>query len=226
MLITKFKFRLNQLCELGIEKAVIAELEEVAIRIQKDIATNNLISAVNEIGVLKAKLKILGLPAEIRKELMEATDSIRKEIVHTTHVGRGGCIKNLCNILVVDDSEDNRKWVRAVLYSLPFNIDIADNGAVAIEKFKANSYDIILMDVQMPIMNGYMVTASIRKLEQENHFERTPIIAWTASVFPQARERSLEMGCDDHLGKPVEQQVLIDVIIKHIFKGCIYNMGF
>ena len=82
-------------------------------------------------------------------------------------------------------------------------LDIAENGVNALEKFKTKKYDIILMDLQMPEMDGYETTRRIRMLEKSLH-KKTPIIALTASAISEIRNRIMEAGMDDYISKPVD----------------------
>ena len=86
-------------------------------------------------------------------------------------------------------------------------IDVAENGAIAVEKFKLNDYDVILMDVQMPIMNGYEATQKIKSLSHDK--KKTPIIAMTANVLKEEVEKCYEAGMDDFIGKPFDTEQLI-----------------
>jgi len=119
------------------------------------------------------------------------------------------------NILLVEDSEDNRFLIQAYLKKIVCRIDIAENGAIAVEKFKKNKYDIILMDMQMPVMDGYTATREIRKLEKEKGLKHTPIIALTAYALKEEIKKSLDAGCDIHLSKPIKKVKLLGIIKKY-----------
>jgi signal transduction histidine kinase/ActR/RegA family two-component response regulator len=116
------------------------------------------------------------------------------------------------SLLLVEDSEDNRFLVQAYLKKLPYHIDTAENGQAAIENFLTCAYDLILMDMQMPVMDGYTATKEIRRLEVEEGRKRTPIIALTAYALREDLQKSLDAGCDAHLTKPIAKQVLLDAI--------------
>ncbi len=107
------------------------------------------------------------------------------------------------SILLVEDSEDNRLLVEAYLKKTPYRIDTAENGKIAVEKFISKGYDLVLMDVRMPVMDGYEATRAIRKWEMEKGKEATPIIALTAHAQKEAELKSLDAGCTAHLTKPV-----------------------
>jgi CheY-like chemotaxis protein len=116
-------------------------------------------------------------------------------------------------ILLAEDNPGNRMLVKAYLKGAPFEIDIAENGAVAISKFKSQAYDLVLMDMYMPIVNGYEAVAAIRRWEKEQNASRTPIIALTAAALSGDLQRSLDAGCDFHLTKPVSKATLLDLML-------------
>ena len=118
-------------------------------------------------------------------------------------------------ILVVEDSPDNRTITVAFLKDTPYQVEIAENGAVACEKFIAGRYDLVLMDRQMPVMDGLTATRAIRQWEQANHRPPTPIIALTASALKGDQEKCVAAGCTAYLTKPIKQQVLLQAIKEH-----------
>ena len=119
------------------------------------------------------------------------------------------------HILLVEDSPDNRTITVAYLQDTPYRVDIAENGAIACEKFAAGDYDMVLMDRQMPVMDGLTATRAIRKWEQANHRLPTPIIALTAAALKGDREKCIAAGCTAFLTKPIKQEVLLQTIIEH-----------
>jgi signal transduction histidine kinase/CheY-like chemotaxis protein len=119
------------------------------------------------------------------------------------------------NILLAEDSEDNRLLLLSYLKNRPFRIDVAENGAIAVEKFKASRYDLVFMDIQMPVMDGYTATREIRKWEKENQKKETPVVALTAYAYKEDREKSLKAGCNGHLVKPIKRAVLLEAIAEY-----------
>ena len=121
------------------------------------------------------------------------------------------------NLLLAEDVEINREIFISLLEDTGLNIDIAENGLIAVEKFKKNydKYDMIVMDIQMPEMDGYEATRTIRSFDIEKA-KTIPIIAMTANVFKEDIEKCLESGMNDHLSKPIE----IDEVIKDITAYC------
>jgi signal transduction histidine kinase/CheY-like chemotaxis protein len=115
-------------------------------------------------------------------------------------------------LLLAEDSVDNRMLIQSYLKRTPYQIDIAENGAVAVEKFRAGDYDLVLMDVQMPVMDGYTATQTMRQWEQEQGCKPTPIIALTAYALKEEIQKSLEVGCTAHLTKPIKKATLMAAI--------------
>jgi two-component system, sensor histidine kinase and response regulator len=116
-------------------------------------------------------------------------------------------------ILLVEDSENNRVLIRSYLKNTPFVVEEAENGRIAVEKFQQSTYDMVLMDVQMPVMDGFSATREIRKWEEAKGLRATPVLALTAHVFKEDIERSLDAGCDAHLTKPIKKEALLEAIL-------------
>jgi CheY-like chemotaxis protein len=119
------------------------------------------------------------------------------------------------NLLLVEDSADNRLIIQAYFKRVSDHIDIAENGAIAVEKFKSGKYDLVLMDVQMPVMDGYTATSEIRKWEREQGRKETPIIALTAYAMKEDVQKSRDAGCTDHLTKPIKRTTLMEAVQKY-----------
>ncbi len=117
-----------------------------------------------------------------------------------------------CRILLADDSIDNRLLIRAYLAKTGYGLDEAENGQVAVDKLLGGRYDLVLMDIQMPVMDGFTAVRRIRQWEREHQAGRTPIIALTASAFDETVRKAIEAGCDSHLGKPLKRSTLLRVI--------------
>jgi CheY-like chemotaxis protein len=118
-------------------------------------------------------------------------------------------------ILLAEDSPDNCIITVAYLEDTPYQVDIAGTGAIACEKFRAGNYDLVLMDRQMPVMDGLTATRTIRAWEQAHDRAPTPIIALTASALKGDREKCLAAGCTAFLTKPIKQEVLLQAIKEH-----------
>jgi PAS domain S-box-containing protein len=103
-------------------------------------------------------------------------------------------------VLLVEDNDINRLYAKSILRQWNCMVDIAENGLVAIEKIKYNFYDVVLMDVQMPVMDGYEATRAIRVME--SHMRHAPIVALTANATKTDIEKCLSSGMNDYLPKP------------------------
>jgi PAS domain S-box-containing protein len=122
-------------------------------------------------------------------------------------------------LLLVEDNPENMVLLRAYLDNLSLSLHFAPNGVEAVKKRQAANYDLIFMDIQMPIMDGYTATRVIRTWENASGLPRTPIVALTAHALSGAFQESIEAGCDGHLTKPVERTELIAAIVKFAKPG-------
>ena len=112
-------------------------------------------------------------------------------------------------VLMVEDNPINRRILVLVLERLPAKVTSAENGLQAVEAFKAQAFDVILMDLQMPGMDGYEAMRQIRALEAETGRERTPIIVVSAHTRQHEIAEAKLAGADHHLGKPVDIPTLL-----------------
>ena len=119
------------------------------------------------------------------------------------------------SILLVDDVDINRELVKAVLASDQHRITEAVNGRAALEAYRDAGFDVVLMDVQMPEMDGLQATAAIRQLEGTMGRPRTPIIAMTAYAAREDQDRCLAAGMDDYLSKPVKPAAILAALQRH-----------
>jgi signal transduction histidine kinase/ActR/RegA family two-component response regulator len=124
--------------------------------------------------------------------------------------GLGGALERPLQVLLADDSPINQRLAIGLLEKKGCEIVLANNGREACEAFATKRFDLVLMDVQMPEMDGFDATEAIRAIEQDG--ARVPIIAMTADVMEGDRERCLQAGMDDYIAKPVRAQVLYETI--------------
>lgn len=117
-------------------------------------------------------------------------------------------------ILVAEDYVINQEVIQDILELMDIEVDIAENGREAVEKAANNPYDAIIMDIQMPELDGYQATKKIR--EEQGNEKHTPIIALTANALSGDRETCLEAGMDDYISKPVEIGKLEEILKKFI----------
>jgi signal transduction histidine kinase/DNA-binding response OmpR family regulator/HPt (histidine-containing phosphotransfer) domain-containing protein len=117
-------------------------------------------------------------------------------------------------ILVVEDNEVNQSVAVAMLSRRGYAVDVAANGREALDALDEETYDVVLMDCQMPVLDGYAATRELRRREgAERH---TPVIAMTANVLAGEREKTLEAGMDDYLSKPLRSELLQQVLVAHL----------
>ena len=119
------------------------------------------------------------------------------------------------NILLAEDSEDNAELIRAYLRATPHTLEVVENGSYAVDRFKRHPFDLVLMDMQMPVMDGYSATREIRQWEAAEGREPVPILALTAFALTGDDQRSLEAGCTAHLTKPIKKPVLLDALAQY-----------
>ena len=117
-------------------------------------------------------------------------------------------------VLLVEDNPVNREVATGLLALLGYHVDSAEDGQQAIEVSAADAYDVILMDCQMPVMDGFTATATIRERERQTQAVRIPIIALTANAMEGDRDRCLAAGMDDYLSKPFSQQSLSETLAR------------
>lgn len=117
-------------------------------------------------------------------------------------------------ILLADDSEDNRMLIERYLKHARHQITTAENGKIAVEKFTTGPYDLVFMDMQMPVMDGYAATQAIRAWERENgrNRRRAPIVALTAYALKSDVKKCIDAGCTAHLSKPIRKASLLEIL--------------
>jgi len=119
-------------------------------------------------------------------------------------------------VLLVDDSHENRELIRLLLSHQPLTLDEVNNGREAVELFERNQYALILMDIQMPVMDGYTATRMMRRIEERRILRRTPIVALTAHAYEADIRKCKEAGCDDHIAKPFRKKLLLQCLARYI----------
>jgi CheY-like chemotaxis protein len=120
------------------------------------------------------------------------------------------------NILVAEDNFINQKLVKQVLIRYGVTVELANNGLEAFEKRKSENYDLIFMDIQMPVMDGVEATHEIINYEVEEKLEHIPIVALTANALNGDRERFISEGLDEYIPKPIETNELLYILKKFL----------
>jgi CheY-like chemotaxis protein len=116
-------------------------------------------------------------------------------------------------ILLVEDNEINQQVAQEILQGAGFQVSLAENGQKAVTAVHESMFDAVLMDIQMPVMDGFQATRAIR---QNDTFKNLPIIAMTASAMAQDRDQALESGMNDHVPKPIDPRKLFETLLKWI----------
>jgi CheY-like chemotaxis protein len=114
------------------------------------------------------------------------------------------------SILAADDSIDNQLLLKSFLTRYGAKVDFASNGNEAVEKAASSPYDIVLMDLQMPLCDGYHATKRLRSMGYDK-----PILALSAHARNEEQEKSLLAGCNDHITKPINMKGLLSAIVRH-----------
>lgn len=116
------------------------------------------------------------------------------------------------DVLIAEDNVINQKLIEKTLASLGLNVEISSNGEEALEMFKKKKYDIVFMDISMPVMDGIEATHEILAYEKENNLEHTPVVALTANALPGDREAFLSEGLDEYISKPLKKEDIVKVL--------------
>lgn len=117
-------------------------------------------------------------------------------------------------VLLVEDNPVNRMVATEMLTGFGLEVNTAEDGQDALVKLDAMSYDLVLMDCQMPVLDGYGATVAWRKKEADENRSRIPIAAITANALPSDRKRCLDCGMDDYLAKPYRRDELLGMLMK------------
>jgi two-component system sensor histidine kinase/response regulator len=136
-------------------------------------------------------------------------------VAQTTRSEKSASIRG-ARLLVAEDNEVNQQVAREILESAGLVVDIANNGREAVEKTRSNPYDAVLMDIQMPGLDGLQATEELRR---DGRFGDLPIIAMTAHAMARDREESLKAGMNDHVTKPIDPDALFAVLLRWIKPG-------
>jgi CheY-like chemotaxis protein/HPt (histidine-containing phosphotransfer) domain-containing protein len=195
--------RLMMLSSVGVDFRADARQAGVEVVLGKPVRQSQLYDAL---------AALMGAPAEAPSEApAAATPQAEASAAGAAVPARRSPLGHL---LVAEDNLVNQRVAARMLERIGYRVDVADDGRQALEALQHNDYEAVLMDVQMPKMNGYEATAEIRRREgAERH---TPIIAMTANVMQGDREKALEAGMDDYVPKPVNREELEAVLERHV----------
>ncbi|GIL17440.1 MAG: hypothetical protein BroJett040_11910 [Oligoflexia bacterium] len=194
-----------------IQKEKLAE-HSVAMVLTSD-GRRTEVGKMSELGVVEYLIKPIK-----RNELLDSIQYAfgsslgRAKLIPQTVSQEINPTKKPLQILLVEDLEENRFIVKSFLQGLPYQFTEAHNGLDAITAFKQKQFDLILMDIRMPVMDGYQATREIRRIEKEGNRSHTPIIALTAHALADEVKETFDSGCDDHLSKPLSRTDLYQAI--------------
>lgn len=157
------------------------------------------------------------IQVSITKEAVSASKNLKNSDSDREEGNLSEESKGRKKVLLVEDNEINKKVVESILSNLDLLLDHAWNGEEAIEKVAANDYDLILMDISMPVMDGYEATRRIRDMFPEPK-SRTPVIALTAALRSESEARVAESGMNGYVGKPIVSKELIAAVHSFLFE--------
>lgn len=177
-----------------------------SVRLKKDLFRQIgveyfLIKPVKKQALIDITLHVLGKTDEKKNELE------KKEIVYKKED-----LPQL-KILIADDSQDNRVLMASFLKGSKVEVEFAEDGVIAVDKFKKGKYDIIFMDMQMPNMDGMAAMLEIRKIEKEQSLQKTPIVALTAVAIKEEVDKAIKAGFDDYLTKPIRKNTFYAYLV-------------
>lgn len=186
-----------------------------------------LLSSMTQLS-LKKEFKKAGYQAYLYKPVR--LDQLKRTLMHVLFseesvkeeekkISKPSSKMRSVEILLAEDNIINQKVALTVLNKMGHHIDVAENGLEAVQLFEKKKYDIILMDVQMPVMNGLEAARIIREYENEKKLKETPIISMTANAMKADMEKSLEAGMNDFISKPFKQEQLIETLTKFAGKA-------
>jgi len=167
---------------------------------------NGTIDVESEAG--KGSRFIVNVPFQPKSKIKLQTKEIRSESMDIN-----GEKNKMIKILLAEDNEANQFLIKTITRSKDWDITVVDDGSQAVEHFKKENFDIVLMDVQMPVMNGYEATKLIREFEADKGVH-TPIIALTAYAMKSDKDQCLEAGMDDYVSKPFKRQQFLDKVME------------
>ena len=148
------------------------------------------------------------LKKQVKEDLYEPANEIQNVELPEALLTLKGAL-----VLLVEDNELNQELAMEVLTMNGINVEVASNGMEALKLLDEQTFDGILMDCQMPIMDGYEAT---RKIREQDKFRELPVIAMTANVMKHDVEKCLEVGMNDHIAKPLDPDVMFLTMAKWI----------
>ncbi|APQ13163.1 hybrid sensor histidine kinase/response regulator [Pseudomonas oryzihabitans] len=199
---------------------------QLAARINEDENLNHDLLLIMLTGLSNAPSKVIARNAGIKRILAKPVAGYTLRATLADELSRRGQRINEpepqeqpsgipadFRVLVAEDNSISVKVIRGMLKKLGVDPDTVSNGLEAFEKIQQNSYDLILMDCEMPLLDGFGATRRLRAWEQQNHRSRTPVVALTAHILAEHKDRAQEAGMDGHMGKPIELSQLRELLL-------------
>ena len=159
---------------------------------------------VSSSALFDAAMTVLGVETERSSRLQKASGALDMEELRPIQGAK---------ILLVEDNEINQQVAQELLQQAGFLVDIANHGQEALDMLEATAYDCVLMDVQMPVMDGFTATGRIR---EQPRFQDLPVLAMTANATVEDREKALEAGMNDHIAKPINPGALFSALLQWV----------
>lgn len=202
---------------------------QLSAKIKEDPSLNNDILIIMLTGISNAPSKIIARNAGIKRILAKPVAGYALKATLADELSRlqqGQPISSMqispvlqpievpsdFRILVAEDNSISTKVIRGMLAKLNVHPDTASNGEEALRAIQANRYDLVLMDCEMPILDGFTATEMLRAWEAEGHHPRTPVVALTAHIMSAHKDRARQVGMDGHMAKPIELSQLRELI--------------
>ena len=215
--------------ELRVKDTGIGMTPEFAAKVFEAYERDRSVNAIQGTGlgmaITKSIVELMGGTIDVKSELGKGTEFIVKinfPIAEEIHEKIDGGEEKISaeidftkiHLLLVEDNEVNREIASMILTEFGFTLDTAENGKIAVEKISASKpgdFDAILMDIQMPVMNGYEATKKIRALENKK-LAKIPIIAMTANAFTEDIQAAKDAGMNSHIAKPLDIPKMIETL--------------
>ncbi len=201
---------------------------QLATKIKEDPSLNHDILVIMLTGISNAPSKVIARNAGIKRILAKPVAGYTLKTTLAEELAQRGRETALASalgnapaplelptdfrILVAEDNSISTKVIRGMLGKLNLEPDTASNGEEALRAMKTQRYDLVLMDCEMPVLDGFSATEQLRQWELANQRPRTPVVALTAHILGEHKERALQVGMDGHMAKPVELSQLRELI--------------
>jgi two-component system sensor histidine kinase/response regulator len=204
--------------KLGLSDLVIMMLSsnELSARLShmKDLGLNHYIVKPVKRRELYAAIAEAMTTAGMLSNISSAAQGAKK--VPAAKIEAGPMVDRPLRILLADDSADNRLLINAYLKRTRYQVESVGDGKSAVEKFKCAKFDLVLLDIQMPVLDGYAAIQMMRTWEAEKGMTATPIIALTASALDQTVQHAKAVGFDAHVSKPISKSTLLQTIVNAV----------